>query len=164
MTQLLRKISAATVVGGKSVVLETVFKDKSTAHPLYRVVGICNGTRTGKNKFDDKEDAGEWRALLGNFEATSFLTGEIFNSGVCFMPAYVVDLVAGQLAGDDPNSSVKFAFDIAAKFDDKAATSYTYFATSLIEPQEDDALRSLSKSLPAMPGNAKQVEGPKGKK
>lgn len=156
--QLLRKISTATVFGGKGNVLDIVMKDRNTAHPLYRVVGIANGTREGKSKFDDRPDAQDWRALLGQFEATNLITGEVYRSGVCFMPGYVVDTVAGQFGGDVEN--IKFAFDIAAKYAEKSATSYEYFASPLIEPAEGDPLSSLSASLTPI----KALEGPKTKK
>lgn len=156
--QLLRKISARTVFGGKSAVLETVFKDKTKPQPLYRVVGICNGTRHGqtiegedgtqrpaKQAPSPTDKMRDWQALLGNFEATNLQTGEVFRSGVCFLPSYVADIVAGQLIGD--TQSVKFAFDVYAVFDENSITSYQYQAMPLMAVSEDDPLKQLSGSL-----------------
>jgi hypothetical protein len=157
--QLLRKISARTVYGSKGAVLEAVFKDKTKPHPLYRIVGICTGTRTGqsiegetdgaiKRKPQPGDKMRDWTALLGNFEAVNALTGEVFRSGVCFLPNYVADLVAGQLTGDVDN--VRFAFDITAQYAEESATSYVYAATPLIAPKPDDPLAILTGSIPAM--------------
>ena len=76
--QLLRKISAATVIGGKETVLETVMKDKGKSHTLYRVIGIANDAKEGQGKVG----FADWKCLLGNFEATNLLTGEVFRSGI----------------------------------------------------------------------------------
>jgi hypothetical protein len=140
--QLLRKISAKTMGWEKSAIQEKCIVDKKNPHLLYRVVGIASGTRSGKSKFDDREDAQDWVALLGSFQGTSNLTGEVFRAGVCFMPNYVVDAVAGQLVGDV--ESVKFAYDIYAKYDEKSATSYVFLAEPLMEVATDDPLAALS--------------------
>lgn len=158
--QLLRKISAATVIGGadpaKDTILELVMADKSKSHALYRVIGIANDTREGAGK----EGFKDWRALLGNFQATNAITGEVFRSGVCFMPQFVVDDVAGQLAGDV--EFVKFAYDIGAHFSSKSATSYEYDATPLMQPAADDPLIALA-NLFSQP-NAAALPAPDDKK
>lgn len=180
--QLLRKISARTVFGSKADIQTLVLVERNTRQPLFRVVGIANGMRTGSTEDVKDENAGpdvkskprtidaatgkpmrDWTALLGGFEAQKLdkdgtPTGEKFRSGVCFLPNYVVDSVTGQLTSDV--LSVKFAFDIYAMFDEQSATSYTYEAVSLIEPAEDDQLALLSKQL-ATPKIAAPTETPK---
>jgi hypothetical protein len=150
--QLVRKISAKTMGWSKEIIQEQVILKKNDAILLYRVVGIATSTRSGKSKFDDRDEAQDWLALLGNFEGTSSLTGEVFRAGVCFMPNYVCDLVAGQLDSGDEHASVRFAYDIYAKWDKQSATSYVFFAEPLMEPPADDPLKSLSAAMPAMKG------------
>lgn len=151
--QIVKKISAATVFGGKSEILETVFRDKSKNHPLYRVVGKCNGSRTGAGK----EGMNDWVAMLGSFQATNAITGEVFRAGACFLPQFAADLVLGQLGGDV--DSVKFAFDIGAQHDERSATSYIYTAVPLMEPSEDDELNAMENNLPRLgaPSAVKQL-------
>lgn len=165
--QLLRKISARTVFGSRADIQAMVLADRSKSHPLFRVIGICNGQRHGSTKDVGEENGGDnakatvlgpkatvlgpkdkmrdWTALLGAFQATNLTTGEVFKSGVCFLPNYVTDAVTGQLGADV--ESVKFAFDIYAHFDEQSATSYIFEAESLMEPAEDDPLKALAATV-----------------
>lgn len=164
--QLLRKISTRTVYGSKADIQALVLADRTKSHPLFRVIGFCNGSRTGATKDINEETGGpnardvkpktiapdgtpmrDWTALLGGFEATNLKTNEKYRSGVCFLPNYVIDSILGQLGSGV--ESVKFAFDVAARFDEGSATSYIYEATSLIEPSDDDALNVLTRSIVA---------------
>lgn len=156
--QLLRKISAATVIGGKNVVLEECFKDKTTPHDLYQVVGLCTGIKTGKDKQNKNDDGSpkDWTALTGSFQATNLMTGEVFRSGVCFMPSFVTDAVAGQL--NDEVDTVRFAFKIGAHFDAESVTSYVYDATPLMEPAEGDPLSLLAAQFEGAPALTDQSD------
>lgn len=144
--QLLRKISPKTVYGDKTDILEAVMKtrDKPEHIPIMRVWGIGNGTRRGENEEDPKGRG--WVAILGTFRAVSYKTGEEFESGVCFLPNYVADLVAGKMIGEV--AAVHFAFDITVIFDKESATSYTYGATPLLQPEADDPLAKMQAALP----------------
>ena len=133
--QLLKKIAVRTVFGDKAEILETVLKDKTKAHPLMRVVGIANGFKEGEG------DYGAWKGLTGRFEATSAKTGEVFNSPVCFLPEFAIDLISGQF--DDVTKAVKFAFDIGAVYAADAATSYEFTVNPLTEAA-DDELKELA--------------------
>lgn len=155
--QLLRKITPSTVFGGREVALETVMKDKEKSHLLYRVVGICNGTKVGVDKRTDPANPKEWKALIGAFEATDHLTGEVFRSGVCFLPSFAVEQVAGQLTDEVQN--VRFAFDVGAHYDSDSITAYVYDVTPLMEADpETDPLTQLAASL----DKPKQIAAPKG--
>jgi hypothetical protein len=162
--QLLRKISARTVFGSKADIQTLVLADRTKPHPLFRVIGICNGTRHGTSKDRDEETAGpnagqtiispgakgdgkskDWTALLGNFQATKLSTGEIFRSGVCFLPNYVTDSITGQLGVDV--EAVRFGFDISARFDGESATSYVFEAQNLMPAKPDDALNNIASEI-----------------
>ncbi len=155
--QLLKKIAVRTVFGDKAEILETVLSDKTRAHPLMRVVGIANGFKEGEGDF------GAWKGLTGRFEATSAKTGEVYNSPVCFLPEFAIDLIAGQFR--EPGDVVKFAFDIGAIYAADAATSYEFTVTPLTEAS-DDELHELAfaaaKAAPlALAGPAKPAKGSK---
>lgn len=166
--QLLRKITVRTVYGDKGEVLETVMSDKKKSHALMRVVGVANGVKTGasKQKQSGKDASGQtveieversWKALLGSFEATNLQTGEVFRSGVCFLPDFAIELVSGQLTEDV--DSVRFGFDVTASYDETSATSYVYDVTALMAPAEDDPLTALASQVNAtatLPAPAKK--------
>jgi len=133
--QLLKKIAVRTVFGDKAEILETVLSDKTKSHPLMRVVGVANGFKEGEG------DYGAWKGLTGRFEATSAKTGEVFNSPVCFLPEFAIDLIAGQFT--EPGAVVKFALDIGAVYAADAATSYEFTVTPLTE-SADDELKELA--------------------
>lgn len=162
--QLIRKISSATLGWRKPEIQGAVLADKARAIPLYRVAGIATGIRTGKSKFDDRDEEQTWIALLGRFRAWSSHTDadNPYDSGVCFMPQYVVDAVAGQLAIE--TQGVKFAYDILAKYAEKSATSYEFLASALLEPAQDDPLENMLQSLPAATPTPKAIAAPKEKK
>lgn len=166
--QLIRKISAASLGWRKPEIQSAVLIARNEAVPLYRVGGVATGIRTGKSKFDDREETSEWIALTGRFRAFTKHKdgeGETFESGVCFMPGYVVDAVAGQLSAE--TTGVRFAYDIMAKYDEKSATSYTFHAVSLLEPAEDDPLDTIvgpaSNAMLASRDTKPAIEAPKAK-
>jgi len=155
--QLLKKIAVRTVFGDKAEILETVLTDKTRSHPLMRVVGIANGFKEGAG------DYGAWKGLTGRFEATSAKTGEVYNSPVCFLPEFAIDLIAGQFR--EPGDVVKFALDIGAIYSADAATSYEFTVTPLTDTA-DDELKELaftaSKTAPlALIDAAKPTKGGK---
>lgn len=145
--QLVRKISPRTVWGTKTDVLELVLSDKTKEHPLFRVFGIAIGTRKGQSKPEGEGGkSSEWTALLGNFEAHNLQSGEVFQSGQCFLPNYITDLVAGKLTED--TTSVRFAFEITAAFDEASATTYSYGGSPLLPTEQNDPLKELVSSVP----------------
>ena len=133
--QLLKKIAVRTVFGDKAEILSLVLSDKTKSHPLMRVVGVANGFKEGEG------DYGAWKGLMGRFEATSAATGQVFNSPVCFLPEFAIDLICGQFR--QPGDTVKFALDIGAVYAADAATSYEFTVTPLTE-SEDDELKELA--------------------
>jgi hypothetical protein len=148
--QLLRKISRDTVYGGKGELLELIMSEKDKQHPVMRVVGYANGIKAGSSKQKVQTTDGEaeveraWKALTGDFQATNSQTGQIFRSGVCFAPEFVVDMVHGQLSADDDIESVTVAYDLVASYDETSATSYVYDVVWLQETAENDPLNALA--------------------
>lgn len=164
--QLLRKITARSVFGSKADILRLVMSDEAKEFTIYRIVGVCTGSRKGGGDEDIERNEqkpgqaprvnyGPWEAMLGAFQATNAATGEVFRSGICFLPQFAADIVLGQLTGDVEN--VAFAYDITVKYDEASATSYVYGATSLMKVAEDDRLNALEGSLRDVPALAPPV-------
>lgn len=158
--QLLRKISRATMTGDNTRVMELCLGEKEKTHPLFRVYGWCNGSRSSKDIENEKDRAtaqkfGPWECLIGSFEGVNLLTGEVSRSGQCFLPQFAVDAVVGQLGGDVER--VKFAYQVGAKFDDTTPTKYTYVVDSLIEPTENDPMGDIRAALPKFTEEQKKI-------
>lgn len=133
--KLITKLSVKAIIGGKGNILETVMKDKTVEHVVARIVGIASGLKTGEG------DNGPWTGLTGQFKGTNLMTGEVYQSGILFMPNVAQDMVIGALMGE--TKAVEFGFDITAQYDESSATSYVYGAIPLFESSEADPLKAL---------------------
>jgi hypothetical protein len=149
-SRLISKISPRTVFGSKGEILELVMSDKSMEHPLFVVVGKANGRKDGESDF------GPWTALLGNFRAQALdkngqRAGELFSSGRCHLPNYVLESTLGQF--EEPGDVVEMGYIIGAIYDEQSATSYIYTAKPLFEPapENDAALALLERAMPSTP-------------
>ena len=162
MTMLLKKISTKTVFGDKEEILDLVMKSKDLSHPIMRVVGIARALERGKSKFHNRGEEdnqnNEWIAFIGKFQAVNSVTGEVYNSPKCFLPAFAADIVAGQFSAENDVQAVEFAFDIGAHFNADAITSYEFDITPLIEQKTDDLdtiMLKASKKAPLQLGAEK---------
>lgn len=140
--QLLKKISTRTVYGSKADIQKLVLDDQKSNHLLYRVYGEAKGYVSGTSKFSDKDEPSGWTAIAGEFEAVSAKDGEVFNAAICFLPGYVTGPIVERLKSDD-TEGVIFGFDIYAKYDEKAATSYVYLAEPLRRQGETSPLELM---------------------
>jgi hypothetical protein len=143
-SQLIRKISAKTILGGKPEVPE-----KPT--PLYTVLGIAQKTKNGTSDF------GEWTSLVGQFEAKKIGSDDVVVAPQCFLPEPLNGMIAAQLEETDEDgnrvtSSVQFAIEVGVK-PAKTATGYEYTAKEIIDSDKADPLAALreavAKALPA---------------
>jgi hypothetical protein len=142
--KLVNKISTKTVWG-------KVEKDPKEAYPLFRVIGRSHGIKTGSTNL------GEYTAFLGQFEATNAKTGEKFQSGKCFLPNVVTDiLVQGMRSVQtvDDNASVEFVLDVGIAPDTSGqpnAYGYVYTVQQVVDVSASDplaALRNVVKEAP----------------
>lgn len=137
MSNLIKKISAKTIVGNLSA------PEKAT--PLYTVIGIANGIKTGNSTY------GEWLALTGRFEAVNIETGEAYVAPQVFLPEPMQGLIAATVRTPDDignTPSVKFAVEVGFK-PAKSVLGYEYTVRELIDAEENDPLADLRKALPA---------------
>ena len=134
---LQKKISVAKVCG--KVTGSRVAKAGGNLK-MATFAGIASDIKSGVSDF------GEWEALTGQFRAINAETGEVFDSGVCFLPDVALDLVKGQLASGA--KAVEFAFEISAVEDETVSVGYSYRASPLLEMAEDDPMQRLMVKVP----------------
>ena len=132
---LVKKISTATVYG------KITNEDKVKPKALYRVFGLAAGTKTGSTQF------GDWSCFVGEFQAVNLETGEIFNSGKCFLPEIVESGILAQLSQAE---GVKFAFEIGIKPNEDLGIGYEYTAKSLLQPQANNFLEQMAQEVLAL--------------
>lgn len=149
---MIRKISPKTVMGRVVIPLKadgTPYVDTDgvpTKFPytvLYHVFGMAHGTKTGTS------DNGPFCAFLGSFEAVRAKDGQRYQSGQCFVPKAIEDLlVAAMHAGqkDDPTASVEFAIEVGIEFSE-TRIGYAYVVKNLIKTKNADPLADLRSRL-----------------
>lgn len=161
------KLSVKSFGFDKAKVLETVLTDKEAEFPLVRFVGIATGLRKYKipaNQVKDGVDEGY--GLSGDFTGQS-IDGEVKAGNVLYLNRAVTDMVASQMELNDDVAGIKIAFDVYAKYNVDAATSYVYVTRDVLNessPNLDAMLKGLE-GVPALGAAAPaQLEGPKPKK
>lgn len=145
--QIVAKLSAKKVCG------KIKKPEKKTV--LMQIFGVATGTKSGESNF------GGWVALTGQFRATNLETGEIYQSGICYLPNTALNLIIPMLAKDGVDG-LEFAFNIGVIPADNAF-GYEYYVEPMLEPKENDPLEMLAKrvsqvALPA-PEKAKEKAG-----
>lgn len=161
---LLKVISTKTVFGDKEKILETVMKDKASAHLLYRVFGEISGYEIGKGRHQriDKETKQAvdtfWTRFSGDFRAVD-LNGEIFEASTAFLPDYVSGQFVTELK-EEGGTTIAFAYDVFARYNTAAATSYEFIATPVKKQGEEDRVAAMMLALPPMPKGTPLLTGP----
>lgn len=83
-------------------------------HPEFkvcRIVGFASGVKRGDSSY------GPWAALVGEFAATNFETGEIFASKTAIIPGPMGEALVTSTEGalqEDADSKVRFSCDVFA--------------------------------------------------
>jgi hypothetical protein len=110
-------------------------EDKEVA--IARVYGVANGIKIVKALTGDV-----FEALRGNFEGVSLETGEIFTSGILYLPAGIHDRIIGQLKELDGNGSIQFGIELSA-IPAKNPAGYSWKATNVVKQDVADPLAAL---------------------
>ena len=156
-TNMVRKISPKTVLGGPAAIRKAIaarLKDMGEVDqdgepkqgvnaPLYNCIGVAYRVKEGTG------DNGPWVAFLGAFEAINFTTGETFQGGQAFVPKAVEDLMVAALrAGqkDDPHASIQFGIEVGAKLAD-TSIGYEFTIKNLVKTANADPLAALRGAL-----------------
>jgi hypothetical protein len=153
MTEAKKSITLVTKLSMKTVCNGSPDAPKKDEPPkkLARFYGIATGVKTGESAM------GPWTALLGSFRGINFDTGEMFQSGKCFLPNVALNMITPQLLKSE-NQGVSFAFDISVRRDETSATKYIYTADPIMDAEESDPLEMLTKKInsPALLSHRKE--------
>lgn len=130
-------ITIVSKISAKKVCGKIAKPDNKT--PLMQVFGIATGAKTGESSF------GEYMSLLGQFRATNLATGEVYQSGVCFLPNMGVNMVAPMIAKEGVEG-VQFALFIGV-VPAENAFGYEYYVEPIMQASESDPLEILAKKV-----------------
>jgi len=146
-------LNIVTKLSAKKVCGKIAKPEKKTA--LMHVFGIATGIKTGESNF------GPFTALTGAFRATRISDGEIFQSGLCFLPKMGTELIAPMLAKEGVDG-LEFAFIIGV-VPAENAYGYEYYVEPMLESKENDPLELLAKrvSQAALPAPEKTAKATK---
>ena len=111
---------------------------------LCRIAGYASTSKHGVSGF------GPWGALVGDFAATNYTTGEIFISKVCMVPGptgeALIETLTGALARDSA-TKIKFSVDVYIKRSPREPDKkYVY----IVRPVVDTAFSTPSVALLGM--------------
>lgn len=158
--EISRKLSLRELGFDKGRILETVMGNRNEQHFLARFIGVANGVKPYKIKEGDR--AGEVAfGLMGEFEGSDS-DGVTANGAVLYLPGYVSDMITSILQSSEDISGVRIAFDVYARFDEKAATSYVFVVNDLLNTQQAgvEEVKAELKALP-MPAKTPALTAPK---
>jgi hypothetical protein len=137
--ELQKKVSVARVTGWK--MSSALIHKKGVDGRLY--VGTYMGSASGTKK--GTTDFGDWEALIGIFRAIS-PSGDVFESGTCFLPDVALGMITGQLNAGAVG--VDFAFRLYAVLDENSPVGFSYRAEPLLNTV-DNPLDRIAKLLTA---------------
>lgn len=87
----------------------------------------------------------QFTALTGVFEATNLHTGEVFNSGVLFLPGGLHEAVVAAIDKEE-NMTVKFGILLVA-VPAKNPAGYSWVGRDVVDLQQEDPLAELKASM-----------------
>lgn len=122
----LKKLTVKAICGG--VKLVDIPADGELM--LCRMAGVAHATQSGESTY------GVWEALVGEFAATSYITGEIFVGKHAFIPGAMGDALIGALNNaqlEDASASMKFSVDVSVVVSPRDPNKYEYMVRPVIE-------------------------------
>lgn len=127
--------------------------------PLARIFGKVASVRYK----EDEKNGGMYVAFIGSFEAFNLETGEVYRSGVLYLPKGISEIMETAVTKlkkgeDDQESVISFAFEIRAV---KATNpiGYSYEAQALQAPDKQDELAELRRQMLALPATGAKALG-----
>ena len=146
--KLISKISAKSVGSDFS-------RARDEAVPQFQVIGSATSYKRIETNYGASDQ------LNGTFEAINLITGEVFNSGKCFLPSIVSDQIVAQLQSDE-NVQVKFAYEIGTT-PSTSTIGYEYTVRSLIDAQPLALIEEIRSQIGAPALEAPKAKTPKSK-
>lgn len=158
------KLSVKSFGFDKATILKLVMTDEQADHFLCRFMGVATGLRKYKipvAQQKDGEDSGF--GLSGMFEGVSN-DGEVVKGSILYLPKYVHEMVEAALSIGDDVAGVNIGFDIYARYNVDAATSYVFVARDLLNDGSAglDNVKARVTALP-MPGSQGKLAAPTSK-
>lgn len=135
-TSEIGKITMATIGAGK-IAKRAVLEEKELV--TARIFGIASGIKLRANIAGDK-----FEAIAGNFEATNMETGEIFGSGILFLPAGLHEKLLEPLKNGEDGLTIQFGLEISA-FPASNPQGYSWKAKNIVQVAQADPLADLRK-------------------
>ena len=137
MTTLLKKISSAHVFG------EITAPAVGELRPIMRVIGHAKEREVKTTTYGDAT------AFKGDFMATNVKTGEVFRSGVMYLPDVATSLLNNAM--DNNDGVVEFGFEVGVigikGKKDNEPNKYEYRCRPLVEAIENDPLALLAAKI-----------------
>ena len=147
MSEMLRKLTLKNC--GFDVATIKLAHEGKRSVELVKIAGVTTKAQPGQT------DKGEYLKLIGEFRAVNLISGEVFESGVCLLPNFISDRIAGAL---NVSEQVEFALAIGCKANPGSVTGYEFTCTPLVEAQPSDRMAGL---LEACGMNGLLLEKPK---
>jgi len=132
MSEMLRKLTLKNT-GFDVATIKLALEGKRSVE-LIKIAGVTTKAQPGQT------DKGEYLKLIGEFRAVNLISGEVFESGVCLLPNFISDRIAGAL---NVSEQVEFALAIGAKANPGSVTGYEFTCTPLVEAQPSDRMAGL---------------------
>jgi hypothetical protein len=145
--EVINKITVKNVCGKVDIIKLVEHHKTAPGTPLWmmEIYGIASDSKPGATVLPDGKTS-NWIKFVGNFKALNIATGAVYRSGACILPGAIPDMLFGAL-GIEGNKSVEFAFRVGVKFNEDAATKYTFLCDSLMEVKENDPLERLEAGI-----------------
>lgn len=126
------KLTMATIGAGK-IAKRAVVEERELV--VCRIFGIASDVKVKKMPNGDI-----FEAIVGNFEAINAETGEVFGSGILYLPSGLHERVLEPLKNGD--STIQFGLEISAFPADNPA-GYSWKAKQIVKPDQADPLAAL---------------------
>ena len=113
--------------------------------PLARIYGVATGIKV---KVDPKGD--NFEAIEGSFEGVNLKTGEVYRSGLLFLPGGIHETLSGSLKKGGEGTTIRFGLEVSS-IPASNPTGYSYSAKSLIPDAGGDLLADMRTSIMGLP-------------
>jgi len=133
-----RKITLATI--GAQPTIKEVLASPDEKLALARIYGVASVAKPGASQH------GPYVKFLGQFKAVNLRTGQVFTSNAMILPKFVEEQLFGAMGGES-TQGVEFAFEMAAHYDESAATKYVYDAQHLLKAVDSEQMKQLESRI-----------------
>lgn len=150
---IVNKLSVKTMNLDPASLTEKLEENKIVV--IARMYGQITDYKIGKSKFSTDDLPKEDVKFRGTFEGVNLVTGEVFNSGVCFLPGNVTNVLRAAVDSKaDDEIGVQFGVEIGAKKVKRRDGTWGYEFTAAVpkNPEAADPLAAMRETMKALPG------------